>query len=73
VSFEPLRPKLLRVAYRMLGSVADAEDIVQEAFFRWMSADRSEVREPVQKYCGEEEADDHRRSREPNAHVARIS
>jgi RNA polymerase sigma-70 factor (ECF subfamily) len=46
VSFEPLRPKLLRVAYRMLGSVADAEDIVQEAFFRWMSADRSEVREP---------------------------
>jgi RNA polymerase sigma-70 factor (ECF subfamily) len=46
VSFEPLRPKLLRVAYRMLGSVADAEDIVQEAFIRWMRADRGEVREP---------------------------
>jgi RNA polymerase sigma-70 factor (ECF subfamily) len=30
----------------MLGSVADAEDIVQEAFIRWMGADRSEVREP---------------------------
>ena len=45
-SFEPLRPKLTRVAYRMLGSVADAEDIVQEAFIRWMGADRSEVREP---------------------------
>lgn len=44
--FEGLRPKLLRVAYRMLGSVADAEDIVQEAFMRWMKADRSEVREP---------------------------
>ena len=36
----------MRVAYRMLGSVADAEDIVQEAFIRWMRADRSEVREP---------------------------
>jgi RNA polymerase sigma-70 factor (ECF subfamily) len=45
-SFDPLRPKLIRVAYRMLGSVADAEDIVQEAFIRWMGADRSEVREP---------------------------
>ncbi len=45
-SFDPLRPKLLRVAYRMLGSVADAEDMVQEAFIRWMGTDRSEVREP---------------------------
>lgn len=45
-SFEPLRPKLVRVAYRMLGSVADAEDIVQEALIRWMRADRSDVREP---------------------------
>ncbi|MDB6108055.1 MAG: polymerase sigma factor SigJ, partial [Gammaproteobacteria bacterium] len=40
MSFEPLRPKLMRVAYRMLGSVADAEDIVQETFIRWMRADR---------------------------------
>jgi len=45
-SFDPLRPKLMRVAYRMLGSVADAEDVVQEAFIRWMGADRGEVREP---------------------------
>lgn len=45
-AFEPLRPKLMRVAYRMLGSVADAEDIVQEAFIRWMRADRAAVREP---------------------------
>ncbi|MBV8238124.1 MAG: sigma-70 family RNA polymerase sigma factor [Sphingomonas sp.] len=45
-SFDPLRPRLLRVAYRMLGSVADAEDVVQEAFIRWMGADRAAVREP---------------------------
>lgn len=46
VSFEPLRPKLIRVAYRMLGSVHDAEDAVQDAFLRWMKADRSDIREP---------------------------
>ncbi len=45
-SFDPLRPKLMRIAYRMLGSVADAEDVLQEAFIRWMGSDRSEVREP---------------------------
>ncbi len=45
-SFDPLRPRLIRVAYRMLGSVADAEDVVQEAFIRWMGTDRAEVREP---------------------------
>ena len=44
--FDPLRPRLMRVAYRMLGSVADAEDVVQEAFIRWTGASRSEVREP---------------------------
>lgn len=44
--FGVLGPKLRRVAYRMLGSVADAEDIVHEAFIRWMKADRSDVREP---------------------------
>ncbi|KWE51803.1 RNA polymerase subunit sigma [Burkholderia ubonensis] len=45
-SFDPLRRLLVRVAYRMLGSVADAEDIVQEAFIRWMDVDRNEVRVP---------------------------
>lgn len=45
-TFDPLRPGLVRLAYRMLGSVADAEDVVQEAFLRWCDADRTEVREP---------------------------
>jgi RNA polymerase sigma-70 factor (ECF subfamily) len=45
-SFDPLRPRLARIAYRMLGSVADAEDMVQEAFLRWMGTDRSAVIEP---------------------------
>ena len=45
-TFDPLRPRLVRIAYRMLGSVADAEDVVQEAFLRWFDADREAVREP---------------------------
>ena len=45
-SFDPLRPRLVRVAYRMLGSVADAEDVVQDAYLRWLATDRSAVREP---------------------------
>ena len=47
VSFDPLRPLLTRVAYRMLGSVADAEDVVQDAFIRWLGTDRASVREPA--------------------------
>jgi len=42
-SFEPLRPRLARIAYRMLGSVAEAEDIVQDAYLRWHRTDRSHV------------------------------
>jgi RNA polymerase sigma-70 factor, ECF subfamily len=44
VSFEEHRPHLLRVGYRITGSVADAEDAVQEAWLRWSGA--SGVREP---------------------------
>jgi RNA polymerase sigma-70 factor, ECF subfamily len=41
--FEALRPQLTRVAYGMLGSLAEAEDIVQEAWLRLGRADRSEI------------------------------
>jgi RNA polymerase sigma-70 factor (ECF subfamily) len=44
--FEEHRAMLLGVAYRMLGRAADAEDVVQEAWLRWTSGDRSDVREP---------------------------
>jgi RNA polymerase sigma-70 factor (ECF subfamily) len=44
--FDPMRPRLTRIAYRMLGSVADAEDVVQDAFLRWLDTDRDAVREP---------------------------
>ena len=36
---EELRPYLFAIAYRMLGSVADAEDVVQEAFLRYHAAE----------------------------------
>ena len=44
--FEAQRPRLLRLAYRMLGSVAEAEDIVQDAWIRWQDVDAREVRQP---------------------------
>ncbi|MET7600064.1 RNA polymerase sigma-70 factor [Streptomyces sp. NPDC004082] len=44
--FEEHRPVLMGVAYRMLGRVADAEDVVQEAWLRWSDSDRSDVRTP---------------------------
>ncbi|MCX5206967.1 RNA polymerase sigma-70 factor [Streptomyces sp. NBC_00237] len=44
--FEEHRSVLTGVAYRMLGRVADAEDVVQEAWLRWSSEDREDVRAP---------------------------
>jgi RNA polymerase sigma-70 factor, ECF subfamily len=44
--FKGMYPALIRMAYRMLGSVTDAEDVVQEAFLRWSGGNREEVREP---------------------------
>ena len=45
-TFEPHRRRLLGLAYRMLGSMAEAEDVVQEAYLRWHDADRASVVEP---------------------------
>jgi RNA polymerase sigma-70 factor, ECF subfamily len=44
--FEPHRQFLIGVAYRMLGSFAEAEDIVQDAFLRWSATDRSRIEHP---------------------------
>ena len=46
-TFDAHRRRLFGVAYRMLSTVADAEDIVQEAWIRWQNTDRSKVHEPV--------------------------
>lgn len=44
--FDTHRPLLFSIAYRMLGGVADAEDVVQEAFLRWQKVSGGEVRCP---------------------------
>jgi RNA polymerase sigma-70 factor (TIGR02957 family) len=40
------RPKLFSVAYRMLGSASEAEDVLQEAYLRWQSTPRDGVESP---------------------------
>jgi RNA polymerase sigma-70 factor (ECF subfamily) len=41
--FEAYRPRLFGLAYRLLGSAVDAEDVVQDAYLRWQGADRSAI------------------------------
>jgi RNA polymerase sigma-70 factor (ECF subfamily) len=45
-TFEPHRRRLLGLAYRMLGSMAEAEDVVQEAYLRWHDTDRDRIEDP---------------------------
>jgi len=42
-TFNRLRPRLQSIAYRMLGSVAEAEDVVQDAWLRWNAATRRDI------------------------------
>ncbi len=43
-TFEEMRPRLFGIAYRMTGSVADAEDACQDAWLRWQAVDHTTVR-----------------------------
>ena len=45
-TFQEQRPRLTRLAYQMTGSMTEAEDIVQDAYLRWETADRAEIRSP---------------------------
>jgi RNA polymerase sigma-70 factor (ECF subfamily) len=45
--FQSVRPRLFGIAYRMLGRVADAEDVVQDVWVRWLGADRAVVHDRV--------------------------
>ncbi|MBB6251086.1 RNA polymerase sigma factor SigJ [Nitrospirillum iridis] len=45
--FQAQRPRLVRLAYRMLGSLAEAEDVVQDAYLRWSQADHAAVTVPA--------------------------
>ncbi|MEU5564922.1 RNA polymerase sigma-70 factor [Micromonospora musae] len=45
--FDAVRPRLFGIAYRMLGSVTEAEDVVQDAWLRWQQTDRRQVRDPI--------------------------
>ncbi|GAA3535454.1 MULTISPECIES: RNA polymerase sigma-70 factor [Streptomyces] len=45
--FMAARPQLFGIAYRILGTAAEAEDVVQDAWLRWQKTDRSEIKEPA--------------------------
>jgi RNA polymerase sigma-70 factor (ECF subfamily) len=46
-AFQAARPRLFGLAYRMLGSRHEAEEVVQDAWLRWQGTDRAQVREPA--------------------------
>jgi RNA polymerase sigma-70 factor, ECF subfamily len=46
-SFQVVRPRLFGVAYRVLGSATEADDVVQDAWIRWQGTDRGTIRDPA--------------------------
>ncbi len=46
-TFEPERRRLFGIAYRMLGSVSEAEDVLQDAYLRWHALDHSQIAQPA--------------------------
>lgn len=47
VFFEQLRPRLTAISRRIVGSVAEAEDIVQDCFLKWHAAERTALATPA--------------------------
>ncbi|WP_231850771.1 sigma factor [Pseudomonas saudiphocaensis] len=43
--YQALRPKLFGLAYRLLGSRADTEDLLQDVWFNWIAADATTIRD----------------------------
>jgi RNA polymerase sigma-70 factor (ECF subfamily) len=46
-SFHVVRPRLFGIAYRVLGSASEADDVVQDAWIRWQGTDRGKIRDPT--------------------------
>src|SRR4026207_2166409 len=46
-AFERARPALMGLAYRILGSLSDAEDVVQDCFLKWRDAERATIATPA--------------------------
>ncbi|WP_308293580.1 sigma-70 family RNA polymerase sigma factor [Streptomyces sp. RM72] len=46
-AFTGIRPRLLKIACRVLGDMTEAEDTVQEVWLRWQHTERAQVRDPV--------------------------
>jgi RNA polymerase sigma-70 factor (ECF subfamily) len=46
-SFQIVRPRLFGIAYRVLGSASEADDVVQDAWIRWQRTDRRTIRDPA--------------------------
>jgi RNA polymerase sigma-70 factor (ECF subfamily) len=46
LAFVPVRPRLFGIAYRMLGSAAEAEDVLQDVWMRWQSTNRKAIENP---------------------------